>query len=109
MEVGSREIRLTALDAGLFGLDRGTDLPALLKMLSGLEGGFRVRVGMMNPDSALKDLRYLLWAFLDPKVFKFLHIPVQSGDNAILKKMNRSFNDMRRILPRHEGATTLRQ
>ena len=88
---GAREVRLTAQDTASYGVDIGTTLPELLRRVCSVKGDFRVRVGMMNPDSALHILDELIEAFKNPKVYKFLHIPVQSGDNRILKLMGRRY------------------
>jgi MiaB/RimO family radical SAM methylthiotransferase len=90
---GRRELRLTAQDTALYGLDQRdkVDLPSLLREITSIDGDFMVRVGMMNPDSVSPILRHLMWAFVDPKVFKFLHIPVQSGSDEVLKSMGRGY------------------
>jgi MiaB/RimO family radical SAM methylthiotransferase len=69
----------------------GTNLAALLKSVCDVEGDFRVRVGMMTPNFALDMLDELVDAFKDDKVFKFLHLPVQSGDDVVLRSMNRCY------------------
>ncbi len=90
---GFREIQLTSQDTGAYGMDRrgGKDyrLPDLLNAISELDGDFRVRVGMMNPQHAVEILDDLLNAFESEKIYKFLHIPVQSGDNRVLADMKR--------------------
>ena len=88
---GAREIRLTAQDTGVYGLDIGTRLPELLKAVCAVEGRFMVRVGMMNPDAALRILDDLLEAYEDPKIYKFLHLPVQTGDDRLLMAMGRRY------------------
>ncbi len=88
---GCAELRLTAQDTGIFGIDTGTDLPELLNSLTALKGDFMVRVGMMTPNSALQNLDALVSAFKSPKIFKFLHLPVQSGDDRTLKAMGREY------------------
>lgn len=92
---GSKEIQLTSQDTGAYGMDRnmGRDyrLPDLLNAISELDGEFRVRVGMMNPQHAVKILDELLNAFESEKIYKFLHIPVQSGDNKVLEDMRRGY------------------
>jgi len=68
---------------------RGVRLPELLRMISATPGDFKVRVGMMNPFSVLPILDDLIDAFDSEKVFKLLHLPIQSASHAVLKKMNR--------------------
>ena len=88
---GAREIRLTAQDTGVYGLDIGTNLAELLGAICDIEGCFMVRVGMMNPNAALRILDDLLEAYEDPKIYKFLHLPVQTGDDRLLKAMRRGY------------------
>jgi len=88
---GAREVRLTAQDTGVYGLDKGTNLAELLKSICDIEGRFMIRVGMMNPNAALRILDDLLEAYEDPKVYKFLHLPVQTGDDRLLKAMRRGY------------------
>jgi len=111
---GAREVWLTAQDTGAYGRDTGTDLAELLKGICGIEGKFLVRVGMMNPDHALGMLPRLIDAYRDRKVFKFLHLPVQSGDDEVLRLMNRPYSveefktvvrSFRRKIPRITVAT----
>ena len=91
VEGGAREIRLTAQDTASYGLDIGVDLPELLRDVCAVGGDFMVRVGMMNPDSASPILDRLIEAYQNPKVYKFLHIPVQSGDDDVLRRMGRRY------------------
>jgi threonylcarbamoyladenosine tRNA methylthiotransferase CDKAL1 len=88
---GSREILVTAQDTGCYGLDIGTDLGALLNALVKLPGDFMVRVGMMNPDSLDHVIDGLIPAWNRPKVYKFLHLPVQSGSDQVLSVMGRGY------------------
>jgi len=46
----------------------------------------------MTPNYALESLNELVQAYKDAKVFKFLHLPVQSGDNEVLQNMNRFYS-----------------
>ncbi len=90
VRMGFKEIQLTSQDTGAYGLDRGRHmLPELLERISEIEGDFRVRVGMMNPHHAVKMLDDLINAFSSPKIYKFVHVPVQSGDNEVLRHMMR--------------------
>lgn len=87
---GCKEIWLSSTDNGCYGRDIGTDLANLLLRCCGIEGDFKIRVGMMNPMYIPQLLHSLLGIFSqNNKVFKFLHIPVQSGSDRILRKMKR--------------------
>jgi MiaB-like tRNA modifying enzyme len=91
LKQGCKEIQLTAQDIASYGFDTGTNLGALLTNVCTIKGDFRVRVGMMNPATVQKHLDSILTAYQHPKIYKFLHLPVQSGDDEILKKMNRGY------------------
>ncbi len=86
---GCSEVWLTSTDNGCYGFDIGTDLPTLVDAVSEIEQDFMIRVGMMNPMYMPRIRNGLLESFESPKVFKFLHIPVQSGSNRVLKEMKR--------------------
>ena len=92
MNQGCKEIQITAQDTASYGLDTGDNLGDLLSHICKIEKDFRIRVGMMNPFTTQKNLVSIISAYADPKIYKFLHLPVQSGDNDILKKMNRKYN-----------------
>src|SRR3989442_919154 len=82
---GVREIKLTGQDTAAYGLDAGTNLAALLRAVDGIPGDFRVRVGMADPLTVYPIQDDLVDAYASEKVFKFLHLPVQSGDDEILE------------------------
>jgi threonylcarbamoyladenosine tRNA methylthiotransferase CDKAL1 len=88
---GAKEFWITSQDTACYGRDIGTNLATLLKALGKLEGDFRVRVGMMTPNLAADMLEELVEAFRSEKVFKFVHLPVQSGDDTVLRRMNRFY------------------
>ncbi len=89
---GLVEIQVSAQDTAAYGSDRGTNLAELLERLVQVPGDFRLRVGMMNPNSALCIQEELIGAFRSPKIYQFLHIPVQSGSDRILKSMGRRYS-----------------
>ncbi len=90
VKAGFKEIQLTSQDTGAYGLDKGRAmLPELLKRIARIDGDFRVRVGMMNPQHAVSILDDLIEAFESEKIYKFIHVPVQSGDNDVLMHMRR--------------------
>ena len=89
---GAVEVQLASQDAAAYGLDRGSSLPELVDAVAGIDGDFRVRVGMMNPDRMAHILEDLINSYQDPKVYKFLHLPVQSGSDRVLERMNRGYS-----------------
>ena len=89
---GAKEIQLTSQDLAIYGVDKGKwALPDLLIEILKIEGDFRVRLGMMNPSGAKKIFKKLLSIMKNKKIYKFLHVPLQSGDNKVLKSMNRNY------------------
>ena len=88
---GSKEFWLTSQDTASYGRDLGSDLAELLTDVGNLPGDFRVRVGMMTPNLVTEMQSRLITAFDNPKIFKFLHLPVQSGDYTILQHMRRLY------------------
>jgi threonylcarbamoyladenosine tRNA methylthiotransferase CDKAL1 len=88
---GCKEIQLTAQDTASYGLDRGENLGTLLSQITHLTEEFRIRIGMMNPATLHENLSSILSAYQHEKIYKFLHLPVQSGDDEMLKKMNRMY------------------
>ncbi|MEM3789255.1 MAG: radical SAM protein, partial [Candidatus Bathyarchaeia archaeon] len=97
---GVREFWLTSQDTACYGRDIGTNLAELIEAVCAVDGDFKVRVGMMTPNMALGILENLIEAYKNKKVFKFLHLPVQSGDNHVLEKMRRFYTiaDFKRIV-----------
>jgi len=86
---GCKEIWLSSTDNGCYGLDIGEDLPSLIKQVSQIPEDFRIRVGMMNPMFMPRIRNSLLKSFENDKIFRFLHVPVQSGSNDVLNNMKR--------------------
>ena len=86
---GCKEIWLSSTDNGCYGLDIETDLPSLVDHVSEIPHDFRIRVGMLNPMFMPRIRDGLLKSFENDKVFKFLHVPVQSGSDSVLNHMKR--------------------
>ncbi|WP_148679063.1 tRNA (N(6)-L-threonylcarbamoyladenosine(37)-C(2))-methylthiotransferase [Aeropyrum pernix] len=94
VEKGAREIRLTGTDVAVYGVDLPgkpnlADLVAAI--LEKVEGDYRIRVGMMTPDQVEPYLDSLLDVYRDERVYKYFHLPVQSGDDEVLKIMKRNY------------------
>lgn len=113
---GAKEVYLTAQDTGAYGYDIGFRLPSLLNMLLKVSGEYRIRIGMYNPMSIKDIIDDLISIYKDPKVYKFSHLPVQSGDDNILKLMKRPYtvnefieiiNRLRDAIPRIQIATDI--
>lgn len=91
VERGTKEIRLTALDTGSYGQDRSTNLPSLVKKITEIPGEFEIRIGMMEPENAHSIMDEILEVMKSRRVYKFLHVPFQSGDQSILRRMGRQY------------------
>ncbi len=89
---GAREFWVTSQDTACYGRDIGTNLATLLKAVVAIEGDFRVRVGMMTPNLVIPFLDELVEVFGSKKVFQFIHLPVQSGDDEVLRRMRRLYS-----------------
>ncbi len=99
---GCKEVWLTSTDNGCYGFDIGTDLPSLVNAVVEIPDDFMIRVGMMNPMYMPRIKEALIESFDNDKVFKFLHIPVQSGSDKVLHDMKRghTVNTFREIVKR---------
>ncbi len=88
---GTPEIQITAQDISCWGRDIGKTFPALLRTLDDVPGRFMIRVGMMNPASVKGIIDDLVDAYAGDRIFKFIHLPVQSGSDAVLERMGREY------------------
>jgi threonylcarbamoyladenosine tRNA methylthiotransferase CDKAL1 len=100
LSAGYKEVWLTAQDSTAYGRDIGPTLADLINSVAGVEGDFRIRVGMASPQTCLPIFNGLVKAYSSPKVYKFLHLPVQSGDDEVLEAMGRGYtvDDFKRIV-----------
>ena len=92
VHAGARELRITGQDTGVYGWDNGErELHVLLERIcEEIDGDFRVRVGMANPKGVHGIREELAAVFADhDQIYNFLHAPVQSGSDAVLRKMRR--------------------
>ncbi|HQN76452.1 MAG TPA: tRNA (N(6)-L-threonylcarbamoyladenosine(37)-C(2))-methylthiotransferase [Methanomassiliicoccales archaeon] len=88
---GAKEILVTSQDTAAYGMDGNDRLPDLLRAICDVPGDFRVRVGMMNPDNLAEILDGMVEAYRHPKVYRFLHLPVQSGSDRVIREMGRAY------------------
>lgn len=95
---GVVEIYLTSMDAAAYGRDipgrvRLSDLLSSVVEILEREGSkAMIRIGMMNPDTLLPILDEVIEVARSRNVYKFFHIPLQSGDDRVLKLMNRRYS-----------------
>ncbi len=115
---GAREIYLTGQEISAYGRDRGYDLADLLEeLLRRVDGRYMVRLGMMEPLELSRIIDRLLDIIKsDWRVYRFFHIPVQSGSDRVLTLMRRKysvdlFRDLvmriRRVFPEATIATDI--
>ncbi len=90
---GAIEVELTGQDTAAYGLDLGktVKLHDVVNEVANIEGDFMIRIGMMTPEQAMDDIDGLIEVLRNPKVYKFVHLPVQSGSDKVLKLMNRKY------------------
>lgn len=91
VDKGYKEIMLLGQNVNSYGkdLDSKIDFPALLEKLNEIKGDFIIRFMSSHPKDAGKKLIDTI--IKCDKVAKHLHLPVQSGSNDILDKMNRKY------------------
>lgn len=88
---GAKCLLVTAQDTACYGFDRNDNLPNLINDLCSIEGKFGMRIGMMHAKNAMEILDELIESYKNNKVTKFLHLPIQSGDDGVLKDMKREY------------------
>jgi len=98
---GFREIVLTGICLGAWGRDffpaqmantfgmAGASLTDVIRALDGISGDFRIRLSSIEPRYVTDELIVLIR--LNRRICRHLHIPLQSGDDEILKRMNRPY------------------
>lgn len=91
LKEGCQEIWLTAQDTASYGVGIKETLLDIVKRISDLPGDFMIRIGMMNADYALLFLPEIKEMFKLPKVYSFIHLPLQSGSDNVLTKMKRKY------------------
>ncbi|MBN2158923.1 MAG: tRNA (N(6)-L-threonylcarbamoyladenosine(37)-C(2))-methylthiotransferase MtaB [Spirochaetes bacterium] len=87
VDAGYREVVLTGVMIGRYD-DAGTGLADLAERLLSMDGRFRIHMTSITPVFVTPKLVDLL---RHEKMVKHLHLSLQSGSNAILRKMNRPY------------------
>lgn len=89
---GVVEVWLTSEDTGAYGRDIGSSLPELLYRLTDvIPDGCMLRLGMTNPPYILEHLEDVASILKHPRVYAFLHVPIQSASDAVLSDMKREY------------------
>ncbi len=93
VKLGAREIYLTGQDVACYGIDRGYTLADLVeRILREVDGHYFIRIGMSEPDAYSKIIDHMLDLMKrDERVYRYFHIPVQSGSDKVLNLMRRKY------------------
>lgn len=86
---GYQELVLTGVNIGQFN-HNGVDLVGLIDRLEAIDGIRRIRISSIEPTTVTDALLERMAS--SPKFCPYLHIPLQSGDDAILSAMNRPYD-----------------
>lgn len=87
---GYKEIILTGIHTGRYGIEQNTNLETLLRKLVKIKGIFRIRLSSIEINEITDGIIELIKT--NPIMAKHLHIPLQSGSDEILKNMNRLYD-----------------
>ena len=103
IDAGYHEIVLTGCNLSLYAA-QGKRLPQLLAALAALSPKVRIRLGSLSPSSCAREVVDVVGQ--NANICRFLHIPIQSGSDAVLRAMNRPYrvSDIEEIV-RHARAT----
>jgi threonylcarbamoyladenosine tRNA methylthiotransferase MtaB len=85
---GHREIVLAGVNIATYA-DGGRDLADLIEAILALGPGFRLRLGSTEPGPVLRRVVSLMAR--EPRLCRFLHLPLQYGEDTILRAMNRRY------------------
>ena len=113
---GYKEITLLGQNVNSYGTDgkAGMTFAELLDAVASIEGKFRVRFMTSHPKDFNEDVVKVMQKHR--KIMRLVHLPVQSGSNAVLKAMNRRYTRekyfeeiemLRRYFPEAEVTTDL--
>ncbi|GAH08037.1 unnamed protein product, partial [marine sediment metagenome] len=85
LKQGIKQVYLTSQDCSTY-MYNNTRLVDLVRDIVHLDYKFFLRIGMLNPRFIVDNFDQLISMFKFDKVYQFLHIPIQSGSDAVLKK-----------------------
>lgn len=87
---GARELVLTGVNIGTYGW-RGAGIVDVIDTVNEIPGLDRIRISSIEPTTIPESL-FPRMAARDHKLAPYLHVPVQSGSNAILSRMRRRYS-----------------
>ncbi len=93
LDEGYKEILLLGQNVNSYGKGGSADFPELLRRLDALDGEFLIRFMTSHPKDCTKELIDTIAG--SRHISRHLHLPVQSGSDRILKKMNRHYDTAR--------------
>lgn len=89
VDSGHQELVLTGINIGTYS-NQGKSLMDVIQAMDSLEGLARLRISSIEPTTIAKDIFKHMGA--GHKLCRYLHIPMQSGDDEILEGMKRKYN-----------------
>lgn len=94
-ENGFHEVVLTGIHIGCYGRDFSDeyDFEKILREIIANTNKMRVRISSIEPTEVTEKIAKLISE--EDRICNHLHIPLQSGDDSILKRMNRPYNTER--------------
>ncbi|MBY9002834.1 MAG: tRNA (N(6)-L-threonylcarbamoyladenosine(37)-C(2))-methylthiotransferase [Candidatus Lokiarchaeota archaeon] len=90
LKQGIKQVYLTSQDCSTYN-HGNTSLQDLVQSITNLDFQFFLRVGMLNPKFLIDEYEQLLSIYGLKNVYQFLHVPIQSGSDDVLKLMNRPY------------------
>ena len=90
VENGYKEVVLTGIHTGNYGVDKNTNFATLLKELVKIEGLDRLRISSIEVTELTDEVLDVIKN--NPKIVDHMHIPLQAGSDKILKLMNRKYD-----------------
>jgi len=86
---GTKEIVLTGVNTGEFGIGSNQNFYQLLQALDQVEGLERIRISSIEPNLLSDEI--IEWVAQSPKIVPHFHIPLQAGSDTLLKSMRRKY------------------
>ncbi len=90
LKQGIKQIYLTSQDCSTYE-NNDIKLADLVRSIVELDYDFFLRIGMINPRFLVEDFQQIISIFELEKVYQFLHVPIQSGSDDILREMERKY------------------